>query len=634
MQYTSFSVIFSEFLGFAIVYYQANVYISSYAVQSFSSDLALLKTSYNNTFVNMNAFLQCPGLGRMPNHTRKPNQLEETSSPIPDAEGAAVLTNPRDKPKFKWKFVDANAFIYQGILKLVEVEDFRNLDFVAISYTWPKNLLEWRKWILFLGTKEKANQVPSGSEASEDMKQFHLFFTVVSFLVLARGKMFFWIDVLSINQDAPSEKAFFVPKMGLLYNGSPEVHAYVTGSAFVAMSSDEFHFPIWETRAWTLQEYILSKRVVYCYCFRGDVMRDIKMLRDKGSARLPSPTTEIRSPTLDRYKSSIPDRAFVLEKGHAKVTCSFDEDSWYGPALTIQSYLQNDMFGPNMNQTVGRSTLSRVLYSMKQENSRSKVISTSMVLLGGRTSMYGEDMMYSVLGILGMEDYEVRYGIGFDEARIGVFEGMKPDVLAAVLGTDWGCFPDAKNNDSALPRVINSQPTVGIERTEITNSAIYTRGVGTAITSRKERFRLWKDLSRTQSRSIGTIRATLGSQTSRLLIMFCTSLFDDPGHAEIPTSDIPDKKVHPVIVSGESRLSDEEYFSPEVKYDKEVELVELGICVHHALFSDPGDEKYMRHTAILALECEESSGCLLNRGTVLVLDASAFSGPVLVHTVR
>ncbi|KDR73960.1 hypothetical protein GALMADRAFT_250678 [Galerina marginata CBS 339.88] len=584
----------------------------------------------------MNSFLQRLGIRRVKKPTRKIDGADQSAGkrqPSPGNPKDAVADHP-DEPKFKWKFVDANAFIRQGILKLVEVEDFQKLDFVAISYTWSKNILEWRKWILSLGPEEKANRIPSDSEASEDMKKFHLFFTVVSFLVLARGKSFFWIDLLSINQDAPAEKAFFVPKMGLLYAGSFEAHAYVTGSALIAMSSDELHLPIWETRAWTLQEYVLSKRVIYCYCFSGDVIRDIKLLQQNGSERLPSPTTEIRSPTLDRYKSSVSNNAFVLEKGNAKVTCCFDEDTFLGPTLSLTSYMKNDIFGPHMNRVIGRGTLSKALYGMKQQTSRPKIISTSMALLGGRTATYPEDIMYSVLGILEMEDYKVRYRIGFDEARLGVFEGMKPDVLAIVLGTDWGCSQNSKNNDSALPRVIGSQPTIGVERIEITSSAKYMRDTGTAITSRKERFRLWKDLSRSQSRSTAVVRTLLGSQDSRLMIMFCASLFDDPNYADIPTSNIPEENIRPVIVSGESRLSDEDYANSEVRYDKEVELVELGVCIHYALFADPGDAKYMTQTALLALECEEPSGHLVNRGTVLVLDASAFSGPVSVHTIR
>ncbi|KAH9483649.1 hypothetical protein JR316_0003119 [Psilocybe cubensis] len=554
----------------------------------------------------MDACFHCLGLRSGKKSSEK--HLERGKSPATDIVKSNITPIHRpDEPSFKWKFVDANAFIHQGALKFVQVENLQSLDFVAISYTWSKNMLLWRKWILSLGPSQKASQPPSDNDASEDMKAFHQFFTVVCFLVLARSKSLFWIDVLSIDQDSSAEKAFFVPKMGSLYAAASETHAYATGSNFVAMSSKELYFPVWETRAWTLQEYVLSNTVIYCYCFAGDVMRDIKLLKKQNSARLPSPITELRTPTLVRYRSSIHDNTFVLETRDGKMTCCFDEDTWMGPELTVSSYLTNEMFGPDMNLVIGRSTLSKIIYSMKQNPSRTKLISTALTILGGRKSMYPEDMMYSVLGILEMADFKVRYNIGFDEAKMAVFEGMKPDILAIVLGTDWGCLLDAKNNDSALPRVIGSQPVLGIERMEVTNSARYTREIGTTITSRKERFRLWKDPSRSQSRSTGTVRAMLGSQESRLMVMFCASLFDDPAYANIPLSDIPDENIRPVVVSGESRLSDDDYFNKEVVYDKEVELVELGVCTHHALFPDPGDEKYMRNTALLALECEKLS---------------------------
>ncbi|KAF9557745.1 hypothetical protein CPC08DRAFT_710151 [Agrocybe pediades] len=549
-------------------------------------------------------------------------------------------TGPHDA-KFKWRFIDANAFIHNGTLKLVEVADFRTLDFVAISYTWSKNMLEWRKWILSLGPNQKANQVPSNHPASEDMKQFHLFFTVVSFIVSVQGRSLFWMDVLSIDQDSQAEKEFFVPKMGSLYAGASVTHAYLTGSAMIAMSSPELHFPVWETRAWTLQEFILSKDVIFCYCFTGDAMRDINLLKENGSSsRLPSPTTELRTPTLDRYRSSsTADKStFVLEIGAKKVTCTF-ERKYMG--LSLSSYLKNDMFGPAMNQVTGRSTIGHMLVGMRHEPSKTKVITTSMMLLSGRKSTVPEDMMYSVLGLLELGDFKVSYDVGFEEARMRVFEALKPDNLAAVLGTDWGCHQETanKNNDSALPRIIGSEPTIGIVRNVTTSSAIYTRSQGTRITSRKETFRVWKDLARTQSRSTDVVRATLGSQSSRLMVMFCASVSDTPAYATIPTSAIPEEVIRPVVLSGESRLSDEEYFNKDTKYDKVVQLVELGECFHHALFPDPGDEKYSKHTALLTLECEEpatsvdSSGCLVNRGTVLILDASALSSPVTVHTV-
>ncbi|KAF8914417.1 hypothetical protein CPB84DRAFT_1759203 [Gymnopilus junonius] len=576
----------------------------------------------------MNALLQCLGLKR-----KEPLPVKEDQPQRQSATAKEAQTAP---PTYKWKFIDANAFIYQGVLKLHDEEDFHELDFTAISYTWSPNMLEWRKWILDTDGyphEEKKTRVPSGKSASEDMERFHLFFTVVCFLVLARGGTFFWMDVLCIDQDSDDEKAFFVPKMGSLYASAVETHVYLTGSMFVTMSSKELHSPIWETRAWTLQEYIKSKNVVYCYCFSGDVMQDIKALTD---SRMPSRTVELRAPILDKYKSTSSDNAYMLQMATKdRVTCYFENDSPFGPQISMTSYMKTDMWGPDTNKIIGRSTLGKSLYSMKHEASKEQTISMTMVLLAGRMSTYPEDMMYSVLGLLEMEDYQVQYKIGFEEAKAGVFEKMKPDVLSMVLGSDWASLLEGKYKDSALPRVMGSEPTIGIDKIKITNSSKYTRTVGTEVTSRKERFRVWKDLSRRQTENFSVVRATMGSQTSRLMIMFCASLFDNPEYAYIPTSEIPEENIRPVILSGVAKLTDEEYHDKEFKYDRMVDLVEIAVCRHYGLLTDPRDQQYMSRTALLALQCEESPiGCLTSKGAVLILDAYALSGNITVNVIE
>lgn len=188
-----------------------------------------------------------------------------------------------------------------------------------------------------LSPHEKMDQAlptTTTDEESEGIKQFHLFFTVVSFLVAAQDKTYFWMDLLSIDQDSTAEKEYFVPQMGLLYGAASITHVYATGSTFITtIPSEDLHFPVWETRAWTLQEYILSKNVIYCYCFAGDVMKEVKQLKSE-TTRLPSAITELGTPTVDRFRTSSPDsNIFVLEKGVNKVTFSV-ETQWTGLSLT------------------------------------------------------------------------------------------------------------------------------------------------------------------------------------------------------------------------------------------------------------------------------------------------------------
>jgi len=533
----------------------------------------------------------------------------------------------------------------------VKVENYRAEDYIAISYTWSKRIEEWRDQMLSIGARLEGSdyeaRVALGSSvistaagpesmSHEAIVQSHLFFTILCFLVITRGKDLFWMDILCIDQEDIAEKEYFVPRMGDLYGHSAETHAYLTGcNIMTTMACDEFHSPIWETRAWTLQEHIHSKNVLFCYAFYGDATEDIKNVEGGKSGQ---PTTiQLKSPLMDRYTVRSLNAGFscVLETTK-RVTCYMEQESWTG-GLPLAAFLDklsrgNDWNG--INEGIGRGTFYKTLYSLRHGYPRETVISTSMMMLGSRRSARQQDMMYSILGILGLKDYKVSYGIEFEECRLRVFEAIQSDVLTLTLGTEWGCNRDSANKDSALPRVLGSEPTIGIELTKATAWSKYTRDVGTTIYSRIERFRIWKDVQKAQSKNLGVVRATMGSETSRLMIMYCVSLLDDPIFEDVPISAIPSKKVHTVILGG-SRISDEDYLNEAFEYDRIVDLLEIGVCTHHALFVHPGEEALMRHTALLTLECETTApGNMTNKGTVLVLDASSLSGHFAVHTVQ
>jgi hypothetical protein len=524
---------------------------------------------------------------------------------------------------------------------MIRVDDVRGLDFIAISYTWSHSMREWRSRIVSLGGDREYEDMmakgsfyissitDSGIRDDQPIIGVQLFFTSVALLVLARGKTFFWMDIICINQDSSEEKEYFVPRMGNLYSNSSETHSYLSGSSLLTtVSCDELYFPIWETMAWTLQEHLMSKTVLFCYCFDGDVRND---LRNRAGTHLPSRTFNIRSPMVERYKW-LPrgDGYCVMWEKKRMVTCYMEEENDTGGLPC--SYIFDHMFGPQFNRSMGRNTMYQLISRLRHSYTRHKAISTSMIMLGERTSTLPEDMIYSMLGLLEMEDYPVRYGVGFEEARIGVFEAMEPDVLGMTLGTDWGCNRNTKNKDSALPRVVGSYPTIGISLIKTTNYAEYSRDIGTVIYARTERCRIWSDHSRRQSRSLAVTRALMGSQTSRLAIFYCVSLVDYPGFADIQTSKIPEEVVHPIILG--DRFSDDEFFKEGFKYDRVAELVEIGICSHSVLLTDPEDLERMKHTALLALECDKTAaGHLTNRGTVLIMDAGGLSGDYSINVV-
>ena len=568
---------------------------------------------------------------------------------MPDTPSVTKTASPSSpaSSKRQWRFVDAEAFVRHGQIQLVKVDDFRQQDFIAISYVWSQDMKDWRDHLITIGQghdyEEKiANgsltiSISAHSERLTDQSivRAHLFFAAVSLQTCIRGKKFFWMDILCINQDDPQEKGYFVSRMGSLYNNADETHAYLTGSSIVAsVSSDAFYFPIWERRAWTLQEHILSKNVLFCYVIDGDAIKDIEDMGDHSSG---CQTFNLHSLTVNEYQLySFRDGYGVVFGSGRKVTCYTEKESWTGglPASSFMTEIQEKGNWSELNKSTGRGALYKTLYKLRHYSPKEVAISTSMVMLGGRQSTLPHDMIYSVLGVLGMEDYNVDYDVSFEEARMGVFEAMKEDILPRTLGTDWGYNLNTGNNDMALPRVLASEPVIGVDLIRPTALAGYNRTVGTQIYSRIERFRVWKDMRKRSSRNSAVVRATLGSTNSRLMIMYCASLFDDPSYSDIPTSEIPEANIHVVIVDG-SGISDDEYFSNEVEYDKITNFVEIGECEHLALFTDIEDEgALMKRTALLALECEETiSGHLTNKGTALILNASSLSGDFTINTV-
>jgi len=321
-----------------------------------------------------------------------------------------------------------------------------------------------------------------------------------------------------------------------------------------------------------------------------------------------------------------------------KITCYIEAEFWYGdlpePFQGIGGG-ESELWDKALD-IAARSVVQKSVYAFRHQENMTKamIVWMSMVLIGSRESTLPEDMIYSVLGILELEDYKAHYEIGFKEARLAVFESLKETILPMTLCTDWGFNPVPGDNDSALPRIQGSEPTLGIDMLECTALAMFDRKVGTTIHSRKERFRVWKDPQRRQTRDLGVMRTTLRSMTSRLMILYCASLFDNPSYLHIPISRIPDEDVHVLIIDG-SRMTDKEYSSVDFKYDCQVTFIELGKCMHHALFADPQDEMLMHHNAVLALECVDTTpGYLANKGTALILNASMLSGDITASVIQ
>ena len=549
--------------------------------------------------------------------------------------GSLLIRGPS---KFKWRFVDAHAFIYSGVIRIVHADDIGDLDFVAISYVWTNDT---RKWINDVCSasgstyEEKIAQVsgmlPTSATSTsgpdgDALAHAQLFLTIVHFSVLARGKKLFWIDMLCIDQNDQQEKNYFVPLMGDLYHRAAETHAYPFGSKIPSsVSSDEVYFPLWETRAWTAQEQILSRRLLFCYAFQGDVREDLRNISGGVGGSGPERVVDLHSPMLDRYQYA--GGMYLLHTKGSIVTCNIQQEMrgnlptgvWISDA-TVTSFGNG---GPDTTRQALTRTAAYQSLSTFKKSHVSDVSDTARIcmvtLTSGRKSSVPEDMIYSILGPLGLPDFPVEYGIGFEEARLQVFEALSPKILAQIIGSEWVNGSTAGNKDSALPRVDSAAPVACITDFSSTiRNCKYTRNIGTRMNCRRETFRVWTPDGQ-DILDQGFVRSTLGSG---LLLMHIAFVFDTPEVASMPTEAIPRDQIK-VTIADESTFGTSSDGDAS-KIDRVVEFVEIGRC--EVGFLLPSLPRLTEVPALLALYCEKAGRrTLVNKGTVLITDASALS---------
>ncbi|OBZ66927.1 hypothetical protein A0H81_13305 [Grifola frondosa] len=382
---------------------------------------------------------------------------------------------------YKWRFVDAYEFTYFGVLKLAQAQDVAHMDYIAISYRWSSDMVAWRDELASTGRGAECGyeeRMRRGSIAITDdiesgrggdnqaLARAHLFFTTVAFLVITAGKRYFWMDIVCINQDEPAEKEFFVPRMGSLYRGAAITHVYPTGTKILStVASEELYFPEWDTRAWTLQEHILSSNVFFCYAFEGVSMTDIVRIAQGESAQIPiGPIVQFPgAPKLvERFRACEWDGASCVKwYKRNDITCLIEKESFHGgfslsALLELEVTQKGDWSG--FHRGVARSSYFKTIFQLRQEGTRISPVRTSLISLGGRRATVPEDMAYCLLGVLGMEDFAVKYDIGFEEARLAMFEAMPEDMLALILGTDWRCNQSSRFNGLCSSQTIRIHP--------------------------------------------------------------------------------------------------------------------------------------------------------------------------------
>ncbi|KAF2729213.1 HET-domain-containing protein, partial [Polyplosphaeria fusca] len=165
--------------------------------------------------------------------------------------------------------------------------------YVALSYCWG------RKGNPLQTTKKSRAPFKTGIEWSAIPK------TVRDAILVARALRieYLWIDALCITQDDGMDVAMEMQKMGLIYE-----NAYVTIVAACANDPEEgflrmyeevenraviFHSKkhpqlLWNTRAWTLQERHLSRRVLFFGCTSLHFSSNNKLRSDSHSLEFTS----------------------------------------------------------------------------------------------------------------------------------------------------------------------------------------------------------------------------------------------------------------------------------------------------------------------------------------------------------
>lgn len=193
-------------------------------------------------------------------------------------------------------------------------------------------------------------------------------------ITIAVGMRYLWVDALCIVQDDPSEKNSQIQKMHKIYasaaltiiaasgngaddglwdttNGTrqPQIEEEIDGLRFVGLEptlEDVLAGSIWKRRAWTYQEYVLSKRMLvfskteaYYSCEQGACAEDfVHSVNATGEHELNSPASdEGFAVSVDRLLN-FPEYWPTLIREYTKREMSFQSDGLNAAAGVLASY--------------------------------------------------------------------------------------------------------------------------------------------------------------------------------------------------------------------------------------------------------------------------------------------------------
>lgn len=248
---------------------------------------------------------------------------------------------------------------------VVQIPRDGSCQYAVLSYVWGASnfLLLTKANLAQMSAKDGLNQVRIPRTISEAIE-----------VTISLGLRYLWVDSLCIVQDDRSEKLLQIQKMHKVYasatltivaagaNGAddglwemkndirqPQIEEEVSGLHFVGTEptlEDVLVESIWKKRAWTYQEYVLSKRMLvfsktqaYYSCEQSACAEDyVHTVSATGKQELHAPVSEEQfAVSVDRLLN-FPEYWPTLIREYSKRDLSFESDGLNAAAGVIAAY--------------------------------------------------------------------------------------------------------------------------------------------------------------------------------------------------------------------------------------------------------------------------------------------------------
>lgn len=297
-----------------------------------------------------------------------------------------------------------------------------NWEFASISYRWGNN----PGWSAFSmeGKQSGPHQVTAVQHDS---------LVGLAKLCLSLGIEHFWIDCLCIDQSSPAEKASEILRMGKYYSHAAKILVFPWGLDDIGpptrWGADP---PSYQSRAWTLQEEILSGQRAFAVIFITDCVRcqGICNLQCRGLCRGEASTIALQPTSEDGLFASMSSAMRVEEDSSTRQAIHLVPMRHFSTCQNM--YL--DYHHSWVNNDVAANTHALVAHNLPFWLTN---VMTSFHQMFRRQAHLEEDMVYSMFGLLetlnvlrlDLDRQRIRYNIGVRLATLTMADYMRADML-------------------------------------------------------------------------------------------------------------------------------------------------------------------------------------------------------------